>query len=689
MAPRRGRSAKNPQTQESIQDPPVNGPSLNEADVARIAGDQLSAVLTGMLAQYQTNRASGSGRVHTEHNATGGHVETRHTTSTNTINPDPPQRGCTYKYFASCNPPTFTGKEGASGLLKWIESMETKLKISQCLAEHKVSYAACSLTDSALTWWNTQAKTLTTAVVDAMTWDEFKTLILSEYCPITEIQKLQEEFWNHSMIGADCLKYTDRFHELTCLLPNMFPTEQALIEKYIKGLVPQIKGMVTAAEPRTLKHAITLTTRLTDVAVRSGTLTVKGESSSSLATTTPSTVKGVKRKWVGKGKPGAPVEPSRNVQMAKGYIATTLERKAYVGQAPKCLKCPFHHVGPCPVCNNCNKVGHFSKYCNLPVRRSNQGTQQQQPQQNNRSCFRCGSPDHFMKNCPTHNTNQGNEARGRAFQIGAEEARRDNNTVTGTFLLNNHYVSVLFDTGADKSFVSSDFASLLGLAVDNLTNPYVIELANGKSIMTNNVIQGCLLNLNDHLFNIDLLPIELGSFDVVIGMDWLSENRVEVICQNKMIRISLPNGDTLMIQGERAGRKLSIISCMQARKCLRKGCQAFLAYVTENKPHQKRIEDIPVVREYPEVFPDDISGLPPVRQVEFRIDLVPGAAPIAKAPYRLAPSEMQELSSQLQELLDKVIHCGCSYSILVHDSTVHTSPRRGFRTRRRGVTPCL
>ncbi|KAD3641757.1 hypothetical protein E3N88_30981 [Mikania micrantha] len=348
MAPRRGRSAKNPQTQESIPDPPVSGPSLNEADVARIAGDQLSAVLTGMLAQYQTNRAPGSGRVHTEHNATGGHVETRHTTSTNTINPDPPQRGCTYKYFASCNPPTFTGKEGASGLLKWIEGMETKLKISQCLAEHKVSYAACSLTDSALTWWNTQAKTLTTAVVDAMTWDEFKTLILSEYCPITEIQKLQEEFWNHSMIGADCLKYTDRFHELTCLLPNMFPTEQALIEKYIKGLVPQIKGMVTAAEPRTLKHAITLTTRLTDVAVRSGTLTVKGESSSSLATTTPSTVKGVKRKWVGKGKPGAPVEPSRNVQMAKGYIATTLERKAYVGQAPKCPKCPFHHVGPCP-----------------------------------------------------------------------------------------------------------------------------------------------------------------------------------------------------------------------------------------------------------------------------------------------------------------------------------------------------
>ena len=96
-----------------------------------------------------------------------------------------------------------------------------------------------------------------------MSWNDFKTLIMSEYCPITEIQKLREELWNHSMNGADCLAYTDRFHELTCLLPNMFPTEAALIEKYIKGFVPQIRGMVTAAEPTTLKRTIRLTTKLT------------------------------------------------------------------------------------------------------------------------------------------------------------------------------------------------------------------------------------------------------------------------------------------------------------------------------------------------------------------------------------------------------------------------------------------
>ena len=157
-------------------------------------------------------------------------------------------------------------------------------------------------------------------------------------------------------------------------------------------------------------------------------------------------------------------------------------------------------------------------------------------------------------------------------------------------------------------------------------NISVIELANGKLIKANNVIQGCYLNLNDHLFNIILLPIELGSFDVIVGMGWLSDNQAEVVCQNKVIRIPLPEGNSLIVQGERAGRKLGLISCMQTQKCLRKGCQAFLAHVIENCSSQKRIEDIPVIKDFPELFPEDISGL---------------------------PLEMQELLGQLQDLLDK------------------------------------
>ncbi|KAI3802804.1 hypothetical protein L1987_30947 [Smallanthus sonchifolius] len=260
---------------------------------------------------------------------------------------------------------------------------------------------------------------------------------------------------------------------------------------------------------------------------------------------------------------------------------------------------------------------------------------------------------HFRKDCPKLKNHGGNNARGRAFVIGAGEARQDPNIVTGTFLINDHYASILFDTGADKSFVSSEFSPLLGIKPIMLTSKYTIELADGKLIETDKVIQGCTLNLADHPFVIDLLPVTLGSFDIVIGMDWLSKNRAEIVCREKIVRIPLPNGETLSIQGERSGTTLRIITCMKARKCLRKGYHAILAHVIEKPTEERKVEDIPIVRDYPEVFPEDLPGLPPPRQVEFRIDLVPGAAPIARSPYRLAPSEMQELSNQLQELLDK------------------------------------
>ncbi|GJT89226.1 hypothetical protein Tco_1070943 [Tanacetum coccineum] len=131
-----------------------------------------------------------------------------------------------------------------------------------------------------------------------------------------------------------------------------------------------------------------------------------------------------------------------------------------------------------------------------------------------------------------------------------------------------------------------------------------------------------------------------------------------IICDEKVVRI--PYGDeVLIIRGDNCdgGSKLNIISCTRTQKYIQKGCQVYLAQVTskkaEDKSEEKRLEDVPIVREFPEVFPEDLPGLPPARQVEFQIDLVPGAAPVARAPYRLAPAKMQELSTQLQELSDK------------------------------------
>ncbi|GJW85034.1 putative reverse transcriptase domain-containing protein [Tanacetum coccineum] len=164
----------------------------------------------------------------------------------------------------------------------------------------------------------------------------------------------------------------------------------------------------------------------------------------------------------------------------------------------------------------------------------------------------------------------------------------------------------------------------------------------------------------NHPFNIDLMPVPLGSFDVIIGMDWLTKYHGVIICDEKIVRVPFGR-EMLIFQGngnhQREESRLNIISCTKAQEYLSKGCDVFLAHITtkedKDKSEGKRLEDVPIVRDFPKVFPEDLSGIPPARQVEFQIDLVPGVAPVARAPYRLAPSEMKELAEQLQELSDK------------------------------------
>ncbi|GJU94658.1 putative reverse transcriptase domain-containing protein, partial [Tanacetum coccineum] len=228
------------------------------------------------------------------------------------------------------------------------------------------------------------------------------------------------------------------------------------------------------------------------------------------------------------------------------------------------------------------------------------------------------------------------------------------------FLLNNRCASILFDTGADRIFVSTTFSTLIDIITTTLDHGYDVELADGRIIGVNTVLQVCTMNFLNHPFHIDLMPVQMGSFDVIIGMDWLTKYHAIIDCAKKIVRIHFGN-KILIIQGDGSGNehgtRLNIILCTKTQKYLLNGCDVFLEHVTvkktEDKSKEKQLEDVPIIKDFPEVFPEDLPGLPPIRQVEFHIDLVPGAAPVARAPYRLAPSEMKELSDQLQELSDK------------------------------------
>ncbi|GJT55455.1 putative reverse transcriptase domain-containing protein [Tanacetum coccineum] len=216
------------------------------------------------------------------------------------------------------------------------------------------------------------------------------------------------------------------------------------------------------------------------------------------------------------------------------------------------------------------------------------------------------------------NKNGVGEARGKAYVLGGGEANPDSNVVKGTFLLNNYYASMIFDSEADRSFVSTTFSTLLDITPDTLDVSYAVELADERISETNTILRGYMLGLLGHPFNIDLMPVELGSFDVIIGMDWLANHHAVIVCDEKIVRI--PYGDeVLIVQGDRDGKgeksKLSILSCTKTQKFIEKGCPIFLAQVRkkeiEDKSEEKRLEDVPNVQDFSKVFPEGLPGLPP------------------------------------------------------------------------------
>ncbi|GKE27547.1 putative reverse transcriptase domain-containing protein [Tanacetum coccineum] len=401
------------------------------------------------------------------------------------------------------------------------------------------------------------------------------------------------------MVGAGHAAYIDRFHELARLVPHLVTPESRMIESYAYGLALQIRGMVATTKLKTIQKAIQISGSLIDEAVRNGSIK-----------------KVEKRVNVGEASKDKSGRDDNKRTMTGNAFATTIN----------------------------------------PIGRENTGVPRHMNLVNDRNptvraCYKCGSIDHVRSACPRWNRaqgpgenrlnqvaannggqgrgNQGNQARGRALMLGAEEASQDLNIVTDTFTLNNHFATTLFNSGAYYSFVSTTFIPLLGLKPNDIGFRYETKIASGQLVEIDKVIKGCKLEIKGHIFDIDLIPFGHGSFDVIIGMDWLSNYKAKIICHEKVVSIPLPDGKVLRVLGERPKEK--------AR---------FLMGV-------KKKEEIVVVRDFPKVFPNDLSGLSPIQEIELRIELTPRATPVAKSPYRLAPSELEELSGQLKELQDK------------------------------------
>nr|GFA34321.1 hypothetical protein [Tanacetum cinerariifolium] len=395
-----------------------------------------------------------------------------------------------------------------------------------------------------------------------------------------------------------------RFQELALMCTKFLADETKKVGKYICGLLDNIHRNVMSARPKTPDDAIELANDLMDQKLRT--------------------------------------------YAERAYTAGPGEKKAYTRNLPLCTKCNYHHTEQCaPKCRNCKRYGHPTNDYRVNTNNSNNNNNKNQKAG---ACYECGDTEHIKKNCPKlKNRGNGNEngvAQGRAYALGGRDASPDSNVIMGTFLLNNRYATT--------------FSALIDITSITLENNYDVELADGKIIRVNTIIHGCTLNFMNHPFNIDLMLVPLGSFDFIVGMDWLAKYHGVIICDEKIVRVPFGR-EMLIFQGngknEREESRLNIISCTKEQEYLSKGCDVFLAHITTKEAKDKskgmRLEDVPIVRDFPEVFPEDLSGIPPARQVEFQIEMVPGAALVALAPYRLEPSEMKELAEQLQELSDK------------------------------------
>ena len=279
-------------------------------------------------------------------------------------------------------------------------------------------------------------------------------------------------------------------------------------------------------------------------------------------------------------------------------------------------------------CFSCGKTGHFANHCTGSTNYVPAGTQT-----TGGSVNRGGRTNSFA-------TTGRQRTQGKVFSMNASEAVESEELIRGKCIVKDRLLDVLYDSGATHSFISLDCVKILNLPVSSL--PYDLEIATptNKSVTTSHVCLNCSLLIKDKEYSADLIYLPLTQLDIIVGMDWLSSNHVLLDCHAKTLVFASANPTP--------EKFLRIESANESNKI-----QVYMALLTENAKKKPDINALAIVCDFPDVFPDDVVELPPEREIEFSIDLMPGSSPISIAPYRMAPNELAEVKNQLQEMLNK------------------------------------
>ncbi|XP_022015093.1 uncharacterized protein LOC110914614 [Helianthus annuus] len=480
-------------------------------------------------------------------------------------------RRCTYKEFMACNPLPYKGEVDPIACQRWISSTEAVFTRSRCEVEDQVMFATGLLQLQAKDWWDAYSKELGDDKVQSLTWQEFKELFLKYYSPQSAIDKIQEDFLRLRQKDETIDEITNKFLERVKFCEEIAGTERQRIIRYHAMLKTEYREFVNPSKCATLNELIEW--------ARDREIEIKRQ--------------------VERGEKRVAEKPTNASPSKKARYQDQSKKGKASSEIPTCKTCGKHHSGEClsgkKGCYKCGREGHPFYRC----------------PENPKACYNCNETGHIKAECPKLQQGAKREgkkdeppkARGRMFQLTSDEAKASPDVVSGIFLVNFMPMNVLFDSGASRSFISNELLAHPSFKLEKMLTPLEVEVADSKSYLLHDICKNYKVLIEDEEFSIDLVPMYMGEFKVVVGMDWLAQNHAEIQCEKKVIHVVTSGG--------------------------------------------KRLEDVNVVNEYPDVFPEDLPGLPPEREVEFKIELIPGAKPVAKAPYREA-----EHASHLRDVLE-------------------------------------
>ncbi|KAA0045650.1 DNA/RNA polymerases superfamily protein [Cucumis melo var. makuwa] len=528
--------------------------------------------------------------------------------------PSDPEKAYGIERLKKLGATVFKGSTDPADAENWLNMLEKCFDLMNCPEERKVKLATFLLQKEAEGWWKSILARHSDA--RALDWQTFRGIFEDKYYPITYCETKGDEFLGLKQGSLSVAEYERKYTELSRYTDVIVAFEIDRCRRFERGLRFEIRTPVTAIVKWTNSS------QLMETALRVEQSITEEKSAVELSRGT-STASGFRGREQRRFTPGINISSRQDFKNRSGGQASRNVRSPLLVQPGK------HHA--------------------RVVARTIRGVGSQIVEQSRVSVVPTeGSSGARQKGVVGRPRQQE-----KVYAMTQQEAEDAPDVITSTILICNVPADVLFDPGATHSFVSSIFFTKLNKMLEPLSEELAIYTPVGDVLFVTEVLRNCEVLVEGISLLVDLLPLELQRLDVILGMDFLFAHYASMDCHRKEVVFRKPGFAEVVFRDMRKVVSRSLILVLKVEKLLRKGCTAFLAHIVVVQREKLKPEDVPVVKEFLDVFPDDLSGLPPDREIEFTIELLPGTTPISQAPYRMAPSELKELKMQLQELVDK------------------------------------